>query len=152
MRPVASELVGRADAVLVMTTYVRAALAGLDPGLYPFLAGGVTVSGRYRPGVSPVRHVRIRRSGGTMINLVEDAARLDYQVRYDTGDAPGDEAARTALANLVSMLVYSGRNEIVAGGRIGQSVEFVGPGVFEDPDDPAREIILFTVETRLRVA
>lgn len=144
-----TDLLRRPDAPLVMAAVIREALAALDPDLYPY-AAGVTVSTRYTPGVSPVKHVRVRRSGGTMVNLVEDAARLDYQVRYDTGHEATDEANRTALAGLVYPLIFRATNVVRGSVRIGRSVEFVGPGTFDDPDDPTREIILFTVETRLR--
>jgi hypothetical protein len=35
---------------------------------------------------------------------------------------------------------------------IGQVTEFLGPGAFPDPRDNSREIILLTVEVRLRGA
>jgi hypothetical protein len=144
------ELIFRPDAPLVMSTVVRAGLAALDTVVYPFLAD-VKVSTRYTPAASgPVRHVRVRRSGGTMVNLVEDAARIDYQVRYWTDDPLNDEAAADQLANLVASIVGASRNQIVEGVRVGKSEEFVGPGRFEDPADAEREIILFTIETRLR--
>lgn len=148
MPPVA-DLIRRADAPLVMCEVVRAGLAALDPDEHPVIVG-VRVSTRLPPGTTPTRHVRVRRTGGVMVNVVEDAARLDYQVRVETGDETADEAARTELAGLVYPIIFAARNTIVNGARVGRSEEFVGPGTFDDPDDPTREIILFTVETRLR--
>lgn len=145
------ELLIGAPAEKTMTAALRSMLAGLDVGAYPWTAG-VKVGTKYPPGTPIVKHVRVRRSGGTRVSVAETAPRLDYQIWYFTDDAKHDDDQADRLAETVLGLVYQTRNMVVAGVRIGQSVEFVGPGRFEDPIDPRREIILFTVETRLRAA
>lgn len=130
-----------------MLAGIRATLAGLPSP--PAYLSGVECGTQYAPGTNPAKFVRVRRSGGVAINLVEDAARLDYQVWYETG-APTDVGNRMALAQLVRGIVYSLTNAVVDGVRIGQSAEFIGPGRFPDPNNSNREIILFTIETRLR--
>jgi hypothetical protein len=143
-----TELVIGAPAEKTMVTMLRGALAALDVGTYPF-AAEVRVGTKYPPAAMPARYVRVRRSGGVRVGIVETAPRIDYQVWYFTDDKDDDENG-AKLAELVLGIVTQSRGLIVAGVRIGQSVEFIGPGRFEDPINPAREIILFTVETRLR--
>lgn len=146
-----AELLIGAPAEKTMTTALRSALADLDPGTYPWTQG-VKVVTKYPPAGPLAKHVRVRRSGGTRVSPAETAPRLDYQVWYFTDDSVNDDENADRLAETVLGLVYQTRNLIVAGVRIGASTEFLGPGRFEDPIDSRREIILFTVETRLRAA
>lgn len=146
-----SEIIVGADAEQVVLTWLRARVLALAP--LPAFADGVRFVIKLKPGETPTGpHVRIRRSGGTIVNLVEDAARIDFQVRHDTD---GD---RMALAQWVRGLAFSSRGSVVTVPRtpgpvsIGRWSEFVGPGRFPDPDDTEREIILFTAEVRLRAA
>lgn len=143
-----TELIDYPDAERVVATVLRTLLGAVDTDAKPF-AAGVKVGTRYPPGVNPGKFVRLRRSGGTPAGAREDAPRIDFQVWYETG-ATDDDENRMELALLVRGLVYSARNTIAAGGRIGQITEFLGPGRFEDPVNSAREIILFTEEIRLR--
>jgi hypothetical protein len=136
------------DAERAVTLALRSLLAGVDQAAYPFVAG-VRVSTQYPPGATPVRHIRVRRSGGVITNLVEDAARLDFQVWYFT-DATSDGEDQMKLAQLARGLIGGSLNAIYGGARFGQAAEFVGPGRFDDPIDSAREIVLFTTEIRLR--
>jgi hypothetical protein len=143
-----NELVIGAPAERTLATYLRGALGALDVGRYPFIVD-VKVGTKYPPGAMPGRYVRLRRSGGTRIGVAETAPRIDYQVWYFTDGITDDEGA-ASLAELVLGLVYQSKGAVVDGVRIGQSTEFIGPGRFDDPINSAREIILFTVETRLR--
>jgi hypothetical protein len=144
------ELIVMPDAELALTLYLRERLAMLSP--VPAYASGVRVATENPPASNPGRFVRIRRSGGTVVNLVEDAARLDAQIWHDS------DRNRMALAQLVRAMLFLAKGTVMAAGilpvrtTIGQVVEFVGPGRFEDPLDSSREIILFTVEVRLRGA
>jgi hypothetical protein len=133
-----------------MVRMLTDALAGLDPGTYPFIVG-VKVGTKYPPGNLPAKFVRVRRSGGVRVGVAETAPRIDYQIWYFSDSKDDDENA-AKLGELVLGLVTQSRGLVVAGVRIGQSTEFIGLGRFEDPINPAREIILFTVETRLRAS
>lgn len=141
-------LVVMPDAALVMTTALRAALAARTPPAY---ATGATVANRNPPAADPGRFIRIRRSGGVPVSVAEDAPRLDFQVWHE------DDAGRMALAMYARALVWSMPNTVIRlDGQppttIGQVTEFVGPGQFDDPIKTSREIILWTMEVRLRGA
>lgn len=143
------ELIEWPDAELVISGALRAALAAANPTRYPFAAGVLVATAYPADGATAVKHVRVRRSGGTPVNKVEDAPRLDFQVWYETG-AASDAENRMQLARLTRSLLFSLRGNVTAGARIGQVTEFVGPGRFGDPINATREIILFTEEIRLR--
>lgn len=138
------------DACLVWVTQLRLKAASV---FVPSYALDVGFGTKMPPATSPGRYVRIRRSGGTIVNVVEDAARLDFQVWAP--DSP-DDSLRMRLAQWVRGLIFDSQGTVVthpdlpSAVTIGQVTEFVGPGQFPDPIKGDREIILFTIETRLR--
>jgi hypothetical protein len=153
VRPIAPELFVTADAVLVITHLLRGRLTALAGG-HPE-AAGVLVSSELPPGKSPVKHVRVRRSGGVMANVVEDAPRLDLQVWQTT------DRARADLVRLCRAIVWQATGLTVtgaglpAGVRVGRVAEFAGPNELPDPRstaDPSSTIIQWTAEIRLRGA
>jgi hypothetical protein len=151
MRSTTEQLVLAPDAALVITHYLRDRLvASAHPA-----AAGVAVSGSLPPGRSVTRHVRVRRTGGTMANRVEDAPRVDVQVWHL------DDRQRNALANLCRALIWQATGTVVNGAgmdgpcTIGRVAEFAGPNELPDPRStaaPESAIIQFTAEMRLRGA
>lgn len=146
-----AEIIVGPDAEQVVLTWLRQAVAAASPA--PSFADGLKLRTKLEPGVSPAGpFATLRRSGGVMTNLVEDAARIDFRVWHDS------DGERMALALWLRALAFSSRGSMVTVPRtagpvtIGRWSEFVGPGRFPDPQDGAREIILFTAEVRLRAA
>jgi hypothetical protein len=143
VRPVLRQV----DAAYVVLTWLRSVI-GIPP--VPPAAAGVVFLTKYpaaRDLAGPV--VRLRRSGGTVLPTLEDSPRLDVQVRHE------DDAGRMAVALWVRSLLLAAPGAVVdmADGTvaiIGRVTEFVGPGQFPDPEDTSREIVMFTVEVRLR--
>jgi hypothetical protein len=141
-----------ADAELVATTYLRAALAGRAE---PY-AGGVTVGTKPRNGVTPAKYVRLRRVGGGEAFRVADAPRLQAQVWYGTGAEATDERNRQDLAQLVWALLRAMRSaEVTIPGWPVPVVcyrvaTFGGPVNLPDPADPGRTITQLTVEVAMR--
>lgn len=141
------------DAVLVMTLWLRGRLATAPYSSRPEVAG-VKVSGELPPARTSSRHIRLRRSGGVRANVAQDAPRLDVQIWHE------DDRLRAELAELVRALWLSAPNTVVPAGAvnprattIGRVTEFAGPNLLPDPvTGSTREIIQWTVETRLRVA
>jgi hypothetical protein len=141
-----------ADAELVASTYLRAALAGRTE---PY-AAGVTVGTKPRPGVTPAKYVRLNRVGGTEAFRVADAPRIRAQIWYGTGAEVTDEANRQNLAQLVWALLRGMRSVEVA--IVGWPVPVVcyrvatfgGPVNLPDPADPGRTITQLTVEVAMR--
>ena len=138
------------DAMLVGTSFLRSAL--LPYAALPHVTGVRVVTENPPDGDLNAKLVRVRRSGGTRVNLVEDAARLDVMFWH-----PNDRL-RWELAELVRGLLHAATGTVVSGSplpaptTIGQVTEFLGPGAFPDPRDNDREIIMLTVEVRLRGA
>lgn len=136
------------DAELVIITYLRSALGLISPT--PTYLQDIVVGRQYPKAADPGRFVKVTRSGGTMVNKVEDAPRIDFRVWHDGGAHPAMRAALRCRS-----LMYAARNQVVSSDhlgsvRVGQVTEFLGPGRFPDPLDDEREIIMFTLETRLR--
>jgi hypothetical protein len=147
-----------ADAELLALTYLR---AELPPRPEPY-TDGVLLSTKLAPGQSPAKHIRVRRVGGVPYSVVQDLARLDFQVWYDTGSV-ADEQNRNNLALMVWSLMRAlpGRDiqlpnngPAVTCYRPPGGVEFLGPTSFPDPGNQARTITGLTVEigTRIRAA
>lgn len=138
------------DAMLVGTAFLRSAL--LPYAAQPHVAGVKVGTENPPDSDATAKFVRVRRSGGTRVNVVEDAARLDFMIWH-----PNDRQ-RWQLAELVRGLLHAATGTVVSGAplpaptTIGQVTEFLGPGAFPDPRDNAREIIMLTVEVRLRGA
>jgi hypothetical protein len=151
MRHIDAELILAPDAALVLTHYLRGRLSA---SALPY-AAGVAVSGSLPPGRNVVKHVRVRRTGGVMANLVEDAPRIDVQVWHL------DDRQRMDLANLCRAFVWQATGTVVNGAgmtgpcTIGRVAEFAGPNELPDPRvtaSPESAIIQFTAEIRLRGA
>lgn len=139
------------DACLVLVTRLRELYASIT---VPSYAEDLTFGTKLPKAKDPItRYVRVRRSGGTNVNVVEDAARLDFQVWYPDDEDP---ALRMWGAQWVRALVHQAQGSVVSPPdsfgpvTIGQVTEFVGPGQFPDPIRGDREIILWTSEIRLR--
>jgi hypothetical protein len=137
------------DAEQVATLYLRAQLAALAPE--PDYATGTAVAAAYPPARDAGRYVRFRRSGGTS-RRPNDYPRLDVQVWHE------DYMGRMNLAQLALSLIGAADGAVVSDASLprsttlGEVSEFVGPGRFDDPEVPGRELILFTVEIPMRGA
>jgi hypothetical protein len=151
MQHISAQLVLPPDAALVITHYLRGRLAASALAY----AAGVKVSGDLPPGRNVVKHVRVRRTGGAMANVVEDAPRVDVQVWHES------DRERNDLANLCRAFLWNAPGTVVNGAglagpvRIGRVAEFAGPNALPDPRStaaPESEIIQFTAEMRLRGA
>lgn len=139
------------DAEDVVVTYLASALAGRSE---PY-ADGVDVSTKLRPGVSPSKHVRVRRVGGVPYSRVQDSPRIDAQIRYDTGE-PTDEMNRNLLALLVWALLKDIRARVVipsngVGVTCGRVLDFAGPHAEPDPFDETKTVTALTVEIGMRI-
>lgn len=140
-----------ADAELVTTTYLRAALAGRGE---PY-AANVAVTTKLPPGQSPVRHLRIRRVGGVPYSVVQDSPRIDVQCWYQTG-AVADEQNRNALALLTWGLLRAIRGQVVVlpdGTSVTcyRVLDVMGPTAMPDPADDSKTITGLTVEIGMRI-
>lgn len=125
-------LVVQADAQLLLVDYLAALLPSIPE------AAGYTVGTRVADNVTPVHAIRVRLVGGTGEQRVSARPRCDVRVWAD-GSATTEFAA-LKLARI--MLGYLERDLKV---RI-----FAGPVPLPDPADPAKTLVLFTVELLLR--
>ena len=140
-----------ADAELVTTTYLRAALAARTE---PY-AANVAVTTKLPPGQSPGRHIRIRRVGGVPYSVVQDSPRIDAQVWYQTG-AVADEQNRTDLALLTWALLKAIRGQVVVlpdGLPVTcyRVADVMGPTAMPDPADDTKTITALTLEIGMRI-
>lgn len=117
-----------ADPELILTTY----LAGLLPTLPT--AAGYSVGTRITAGITPTHAVRVRLVGGTDEGRTHSRPRLDVRVWAD-GRAASESEAK-ALARLLHGHIV---NDL-------RAATFAVPVPLPDPADPARVLVLFTVE------
>jgi hypothetical protein len=140
------------DAELVAVTYLRAALAARAEAY----AAGVQVHNVVPAGVRVPKLVRIRRTGGTQLNLAADSPRLQVQVGYSTDAPVTDEHDRQQLAQLVWALLRAAvGQEVTVPGWPAPVVcyrvaTFGGPVNLPDPADSTRRITQLTVEVGMR--
>lgn len=116
------------DAEKAVLDYLKPALASrTEPH-----AVGVVVANVYK---GEVKHVQVRRVGGTKGTPVHDRPRMDFIVRHV------NDFDRMGLAQLVRGLVAAG---------FGPVAEFMGPRQMPDPADSTKTVVMFTVEFVLR--
>lgn len=124
--------VTQVDAEKVLTDYLFALLPSITE------AAGYTVGTQVAPGGTPSKAIRVRLIGGNTEQRIGSRPRLDVRVWAD-GTASTEGAAKTLARILL--------------GRIERDLKcrtFTSPIPLPDPADPAKVLVLFTVELLLK--
>lgn len=124
--------VTQVDPELFLVNYLRALLPSIPQ------AAGYTIGTRVEPGITPAKAVRVRLVGGVTERRVAARPRLDVRIWAD--GSPATEGAAKTLARILH-------------GRIEADLKchtFASPIPLPDPADPAKVLVLFTVELLLR--
>lgn len=107
------------DTVALICDYLRDELDGRG---YTDIHVGARV-----PDDRPTRFVRVRRTGGTKLNLVVDDAQLSVETWGET------EAAAHDLAQLCRGLIHAADSTELAGTQVYRIAEVAGPADLPDP-------------------
>jgi hypothetical protein len=120
------------NALKVVLDYLRPALAARTETY----AAGVAVGTKY---ATEPKHIQVRPVGGSSVDFVHAAPRLDFIVRH-TNDFDRDELGRLAYG-----LVFAGQGPAFL--RV-QSVMLPTP--FPDPADSSKTVVMFTVQITMQ--
>lgn len=134
-----NEVIVAPDTIQLFAAYLRDELDGRG---YTGIHVGIEV-----PAARPNRFVRLRRTGGTKLNLVVDDAQISVEAWGESSAAAHD------LAQLCRALIHAADSQEVGGVQVYRIAEVAGPADLPDPtSDQPRYSATYLIAVRCAAA